>query len=272
MVPSLSSGNQAVRLRHYIMFRNTRFLFPLHLLLVCHPPFITKPYDSLLPPAHNFQGSWLPLLRYHNVKNRPCSNVLGRNVVTAGNVLPNFPQTQICQIIANGGVLLFSNMLLRHMDINLRHYLIMKSPNARKIWVVTKHNSNLKSNTDCTTVTQSLPDVMVPSPSNTNRQYNLTHFICAICRFLVVSVQSLSSYESTSPSYLNVSTFSRIQSQAQNSVPVAAQGTLAARWQQFFSTPSFKFWCKYFLPPMPPGVKTYHTDSIGGGGQCPCSG
>ena len=67
-VPDQRSGNIAVSLCHYILFRNTRHLFLLHLRHIQPPTFITKPYSLLFPREHDCQGSWNLLLLHHNVK------------------------------------------------------------------------------------------------------------------------------------------------------------------------------------------------------------
>ena len=99
----LSSVHRKFRLRHYITFRNTRRLFPIHLQLVRPPPFIPKLYSLLLPRSHDFQGSWPPLFHRHNVKNCPRRNVLVHTVVTADDVPPNCPHHHVHKCLTNGG-------------------------------------------------------------------------------------------------------------------------------------------------------------------------
>ena len=126
--PSPRIDHRAVRIRHYIIFINTRRLLPIHLWLFLPPTIITETYSILFPPAHDLRGSCSPLLRHHNVKNRPRRNVLGHAVVTEGDVIPNRPHPRFLQSLVNGGVLPFSVLSLRYPSRNFPHYLIMQAP------------------------------------------------------------------------------------------------------------------------------------------------
>ena len=117
-VPSLISVHIAVRLRRYIIFRNTSHLFPLHLKLVRPPPFVPKPYALMFSPAHDCQRSWLPPFHHLNVKNRPCNNVMGHTVVSEGDVLPNCPHPPALQGLTNVVVIPLPFLSLRHPSKN----------------------------------------------------------------------------------------------------------------------------------------------------------
>ena len=67
-VPSLISVHRSVMLCHYRIFRNTRRLLFIYIWLVYPPPLIPEPYALLVPPSHDCQGPWPPLLRHSNVK------------------------------------------------------------------------------------------------------------------------------------------------------------------------------------------------------------
>ena len=92
-----TSGHREFRLHHYIISRNTRNLFPLHLLLVRLPTLITEPYDLLFKPENYLQVYWQLILCHRNVKNRPCNNLLGHTVVTTGDVIHNRNQPRVFQ-------------------------------------------------------------------------------------------------------------------------------------------------------------------------------
>ena len=67
-VPVPSSGHRVVRIHHYIIFKNNKCLFPIHLQLVRPPPLIQEPQSLLFSPEQYIQMSWSPLLHHCNVK------------------------------------------------------------------------------------------------------------------------------------------------------------------------------------------------------------
>ena len=76
-VPTPRSGHREVRLRHYIVFINTRQLLLLTLLqLVCTATLIAEPYDIILPTAKGIWRLLPPLLCQCQVKDRMSGNVL----------------------------------------------------------------------------------------------------------------------------------------------------------------------------------------------------
>ena len=101
--PEYISVHIAGRICHYIIFRNTRILFPLYLQIILPPPLISEMCALLFSTAHVIQGSWSPLLRHFNVKTFPCINVLVRTVVTASDLIPNCPHTRVFRHLTNGG-------------------------------------------------------------------------------------------------------------------------------------------------------------------------
>ena len=115
-------------LRHYILFIKTRPLLPLHHLIVPPHVLVPKPCALLFPPARDCQGSWPPLLRHRNVKNRPRSNSVLHTVVTAGDVLPYFTQTCFRLRLTNGSVLPLYILASRNTYIHPLRGPIMQEP------------------------------------------------------------------------------------------------------------------------------------------------
>ena len=225
----------AVSLRKYIILINTRHLFLLCLRIACPPPLIPEPHALLFPSLHDFRGSCLLLLWNHNSKNSPCRNVMVHTDIMVGHVLPNCPQPRFYQRLTNGGgtPIFHSSIWIEICSTNF----LCRIPNARIIWGVVTHDSDPKISTDCTTATYNLPELLVSSPSHTNRCYNLPCFLFYLWRFLTVVCQSLTSKYSMCPRYLDLSTFYRILSQACNSIPEAIREALAARQRSYCSTP-----------------------------------
>ena len=124
-VPDPISGHRSVRLCHYIIFINTRGLFLTHLWIICPPPLIPELYTLLLPPDHDHQGSWPPLLRHRNVNIWPHSNVLVHTVLEGGDVITNCPRPCVHQLLTNWKGLQLSILELRHPSRYPLRYPIM---------------------------------------------------------------------------------------------------------------------------------------------------
>ena len=127
-VTAPSSGHIAVSLRPYIIFINNSHLLLIQLQTIFPPPLIPKIYALLLPPVHDFWGSFLPLLSHNKVKNWPCSDVLIHNFLMVGYIIPNFSQPLIHHHLTNVGVPPFYILGPRNQSINPPHHLIMQAP------------------------------------------------------------------------------------------------------------------------------------------------
>ena len=214
------------------------------------PPLIPKPDALLFPPAQGRRGAWLSLLHQCQVKYCRHGDVLWHTGVASGYIIPNHLQPIFHQPLSDGGGTPSgrsgteaSSQKSTVLPDDVGPSTPAECGALRPMYLLWRaaptepppHRTSQRS--------------LCPPPTQTKRQENQPHFLCALCRFRATAVQSISSEDRILPRHLKASTFSRIWPRAWKSDPEDNQAALAAR---------------------PPDKWIHHTFHTVGREACPC--